>query len=148
ILALGEAGSWRAQHVLSWLAGFGHRSGESAPVSALAQPLAVIALGLARGGVLGEEAKRLAANERDPALRCRAIESLGNHGDDKVMGPLMRELSGRNLAARRSAALALARVGSDLATPGLMTAFELEKEQLTRGFLLLAIGQRGEPAGE
>jgi HEAT repeat protein len=190
ILALGETGSARAQHTLSWLAGFGHtgvgrKGGETAPVATLAQPLAVIALGLARaggenpaldalvaqldpparqaapdlevarlfyrdlarGGVLGEQAKRLAASERDPALRCRAIESLGTNGDEKVMGPLMRELSGRNLAARRSAALALARVGSDLATPGLMTALELEREQLTRGFLLLAIGQRGDAAG-
>jgi len=76
-------------------------------------------------------------------LRAAAIEALGSSASPAVLAQLLGCLNGRDLELRRSAALALARSPQALATPSLLTAYELESEPLTRGFLLLSIGQRG-----
>jgi len=81
-------------------------------------------------------------NAPDP-VRARAIERLGTLSSGKAMPALQRTLAGPRLELRRSAALALAEVQHDLVLPRIMTAFELEKEPLTRGFLLLAIARQG-----
>jgi HEAT repeat protein len=57
-------------------------------------------------------------------------------------------LSGPRLDLRRSAALALGEVRNSLALPALMTAFELEAEMLTRGFILVSIGKQGGPRSQ
>jgi HEAT repeat protein len=59
------------------------------------------------------------------------------------MASLQRSLVDRKIELRRSAAVALGGVQSDLVLPRLMTAYELEEEPLTRGFLLLSIAERG-----
>lgn len=76
-------------------------------------------------------------------VRAAAIEALGDSRDPLVLGRLLSHLGGHDLDLRRSAALALGRSPQPLASASLMTAYELESEPLTRGFLLLAIGQRG-----
>ncbi|MCC6671006.1 MAG: HEAT repeat domain-containing protein [Planctomycetes bacterium] len=99
------------------------------------------------GGAAGPEiGQPLASAEHEPEFRTLALAVLGRSPERGELVTLMRALSGRDLEARRAAALALARTPSDLAAPALTTACELEKEQVTRGFLLLALGQRGEAA--
>jgi hypothetical protein len=61
------------------------------------------------------------------------------------VGTLTRVLSGPHAELRRSAALALGQCRHELALPALLTAFDLEREHLTRGVLLLAIGAHQEP---
>jgi len=85
-------------------------------------------------------------NAPDP-VRARALEQLAVLEDAKALRTLQQALAGSRLALRRSAALALREVEHDLVLPRLMTAYELEKEPLTRGFLLLSIaGHGGEKA--
>jgi hypothetical protein len=62
-----------------------------------------------------------------------------------VLGKLQHHLSGARLDERRSAALALGSFHDTLALPALQTAYELESEPLTRGFVLVSIGRRGGP---
>lgn len=78
-----------------------------------------------------------------PSVRCRAIESLRSSRDPKVLGKLAHFLSGPRMDERRSAALALGGIDNALALPSLRTAFELEPEPLTRGFILVSIGRQG-----
>jgi hypothetical protein len=59
---------------------------------------------------------------------------------------LTTALSGPNRELRRSAAAGLARSPHALALPALLTAYDLEREHLTRAVLLLAIGRRNEAA--
>lgn len=74
---------------------------------------------------------------------CRALETLRTRTDDEALALLTRELSGRSLERRRSAALALGEFEHELALPALMTAAELEREPLTRGFVLISVGRQG-----
>lgn len=60
-----------------------------------------------------------------------------------VIRGLQDALAGRGVETRRSAAIALGRTEHDLVAPHLITAFEVEREPLARGFLLIAIGRRG-----
>lgn len=76
-------------------------------------------------------------------LRARAIESLSSVDRHETLSALQHWLSGAELELRRSAALALGRSHHDLALPPLLTAFEVEVEPLTKGFLLVSIGERG-----
>ncbi len=92
-------------------------------------------------------ALRVALDEDESmAARCRAIESLRGVSDPAELSKLQDLLSSSRLELRRSAALALGGAGTPLALPALMTAFELEAEPMTRGFLLIAIGELGGPA--
>jgi HEAT repeat protein len=75
--------------------------------------------------------------------RCRATESLRLSGDGADLPPLTHALSGNDLQVRRSAALAMGGFQHPLVLPRLQTAFELEKEPMTRGFILIAIGEQG-----
>lgn len=84
------------------------------------------------------------ANEDVSTLvRCRATESLRLSGDGADLPPLTHALVDRNLQVRRSAAIALGGFSHPLVLPRLQTAYELESEPMTRGFILLAIGEQG-----
>lgn len=84
-----------------------------------------------------------ADQDESPAVRCRAIEALTSSHDPKVLPRLQRHLSAARLDERRSAALALGALENPLSLPALQTAYELENEPLTRGFVLVSIGRRG-----
>lgn len=84
-----------------------------------------------------------ADHDESPAVRCRAIEALTSSHDPKVLAKLQHHLSAARLDERRSAALALGAIENPLALPALQTAYELEGEPLTRGFVLVSIGRRG-----
>lgn len=89
---------------------------------------------------------RMAFEGGEPTeVRARALESLRSAADAEVLSGLQDVVHGRNLAARRSAALALGGFGHDLVAPALMTAFETEVEPMARGFLLVSLGQQGGP---
>lgn len=101
---------------------------------------------LAPGAPLSTLALELATSRSESTrVRCRAIESLRNVSDPSVLSKLQDLASGPRLELRRSAALALGGAKTTLALPALMTAFETEAEPLTRGFLLIAIGEQGGP---
>ena len=80
-----------------------------------------------------------------PSVRCRAVEALAQAKAADTLSKLQDLLSGPRLDLRRSAALALGEHTDPLALAPLMTAFELESESLTRGFILTSIGRRGGP---
>ncbi|MBL8861226.1 MAG: HEAT repeat domain-containing protein [Planctomycetes bacterium] len=93
---------------------------------------------------LEELALELALDEREsPSVRCRAVEALASAKDPKTLAKLQTLLSGPRLDLRRSAALALGATRELVVLPALMTAFELEAEVLTRGFVLIGIGRLG-----
>jgi HEAT repeat protein len=93
-----------------------------------------------------ELAFQLAAdNSEAPSVRCRAVEALASAKAPDALSKLQGFLSGPRLDLRRSAALALGEHADPLALAPLMTAFELESESLTRGFILTSIGRRGGP---
>lgn len=187
ILALGAAGGGEAIHKLCSIASGLRREGGQ-QISEISQPLAVIALGLARGrgasasldsfvrdltaastrSAAHEQLElaallyqRLAPNARLDALvdsvladkdasrmlRCCAIESLGVSDRAATLGRLLDLRYGRDVALRQSAALSLGEHANDLAAPSLLTSFELEREQLAKGFSLIAIGRRADEAG-
>jgi len=77
------------------------------------------------------------------SLRCRSVEALRHETDRESLAFLTRAINGPNLEIRRSAALALGEFRHPLALPALQTAFELEKDALTRGFALISIGRQG-----
>ena len=89
--------------------------------------------------------KRSADEKEDALVRCRALETLAHASDGVSLGILMRALAGSELEARRSASVALGEFEHSLVLPRLQTAFELEREVMTRGFLLIAIGRQGGP---
>ena len=86
----------------------------------------------------GDDAK---AHSPGGHAAARAVEALRYDGADEVTPRLLDALGERELAQRRSAALALG--GRPDALPALKTAYELEREPLTRGFLLLSIADCG-----
>ncbi|MCY2960552.1 MAG: HEAT repeat domain-containing protein [Planctomycetota bacterium] len=93
---------------------------------------------------LEELALELAFAEHEPpGVRCRAAEALGSTRDPATLAKLQTLLSGPRLDLRRSAALALGATRDSRAQPGLMTAWELEADPLTRGFVLISIGRTG-----
>ncbi|MBL8856951.1 MAG: HEAT repeat domain-containing protein [Planctomycetes bacterium] len=87
-------------------------------------------------------------DDESPSVRCRAVESLRTSNDDATLSEMQHFLSGSRLDLRRSAALALGEFQNSLALPALMTAFELEAEPLTRGFILISIGKQGGPKAQ
>ena len=78
----------------------------------------------------------------DIRLRCRVTESL-SLDDDTLLANVLEELGDGNTDRRRSAAVTLARSPSAFAFPKLQKAFEKEEEPMTRGLMLVSIGQRG-----
>lgn len=103
---------------------------------------------LAPPGPLHGLAAELAVDDREsPSVRCRAIEALRSASGRESLALLQRQLGAARMDVRRSAALALGTYADELALPALQTAFELEPEPLTRGFLLTSIGRRGTPEG-
>ena len=95
------------------------------------------------------EAKRLSGlfdgrrgRSNAPAdVASRATGALRYGEVDDVLPALLDAVGGRSSEGRRAAALALGDVKGGLEP--LMTAFELEKEPLARGFALLSIGRHG-----
>lgn len=99
---------------------------------------------LSPGDKLARTTEDLAGSRHtDPVVKARAMERLPATVGVDAMASLQRSLVDRKLELRRSAAVALGGVDSDLVLPRLMTAYELEEESLTRGFLLLSIAERG-----
>ncbi|MCC6407635.1 MAG: HEAT repeat domain-containing protein [Planctomycetes bacterium] len=99
---------------------------------------------LAPSKELESVARVIARDEATPTpLRARAIESLSSVDSSDTLSLLQHWLSGRDVELRRSAALALGRSRHDLALPPMLTAFEIEAEPLTKGFLLVSIGEQG-----
>ena len=97
------------------------------------------------------QALALAALEDEDApaaLRCRATETLRLAGDAAELPRITRLLGDGDVEVRRSAALAMSGTRHPLALPALKTAYELEKEPLARGFVLLAIAEQGGPAAQ
>lgn len=93
-------------------------------------------------------ARQLAARDtRQLATRVQAVRSLAVSRDGESLATLVRTLADPHLDVRIASALALAGQRHDLALPSLMTAYEVEREQRTRGMLLLAIGEHGTEAG-
>lgn len=76
--------------------------------------------------------------------RSRAIELVARGTDAADLRRLGDLLVHRRLSDRRAAALALGDFQGELALPVLLTAYEQEREPLTRGYVLGAIGRRGD----
>ena len=93
---------------------------------------------------LRQLALQLAWDGSEPVtVRCRAVESLRSATDDKTLSALQHLLSSARLEVRRSAALALGEYRHALVVPALQTAYDLEKDHLTRAFLLISLGRQG-----
>lgn len=100
---------------------------------------------------------RISPDERVPALaratldddnapvelRSHAVEGLLAETDAKTLRVLQRLHEGRHVDLRRAASVALGRTDHDLALPRMMSAFEAEKEPLTRGLTLVSIARQG-----
>jgi HEAT repeat protein len=111
------------------------------------EPLGVAAMmyqTLAPGEALRELALELARDGSEPVtVRCRAIEALRGATDAETVSALQHLLSGARVELRRSAALALGEARHPLVVPALQTAYDLERDQLTRAFLLVSLGRQG-----
>ena len=83
------------------------------------------------------------AQDQAPAARSCAMAALAVEASGANLKALLEGLGSRRLAARRAAALALRGADRDSVSGPLRTAYELESELLTRGFLLLSIGDVG-----
>jgi HEAT repeat protein len=100
---------------------------------------------LAGGTSLDAEALRAALDENAPApQRARAVEALGRLRDKRAPAALRNAVGDSRVDTRRSAAIALGDVPDNLSIAQLKTAYELETEPLTRGFLLLSLGRAGD----
>ena len=73
----------------------------------------------------------------------RGIEALRFQQPGEVLAALLRAAGSRHVEVRRSAALTLGELDHEGALAPLLTAFELEREPLARGFLLTAIASQG-----
>jgi HEAT repeat protein len=99
---------------------------------------------LVSSGEVGAVARKIAEDGHGRfEVRGRAVEAIALEEPGVAAPALTRHLNGGRVDLRRSAALGLGGVESELATPALKTAFEMEHEPLTRGFLLLSIGRQG-----
>lgn len=87
----------------------------------------------------------IADEELDVPTRCRAIASLGRSGNPEATIALVHALDDRDLEIRRAAALALAGHRDEHVLQRLLSSFEMEPEPMTRGFLLIAIGEQATP---
>lgn len=81
----------------------------------------------------------------DVPTRCRAIASLGRSGNPEATIALVHALDDRDLEIRRAAALALSGHRDEHVLQRLLSSFEMEAEPMTRGFLLIAIGEQATP---
>lgn len=89
---------------------------------------------------VGTTAAGFAIDRKEPAMvRARAVETLRT--DPSALPTLTEILNGRREDLRRSAAMAIGDMQSPLGAATLKTAFETEKEVVTRGFVLIALGQ-------
>ena len=75
----------------------------------------------------------------------RGIEALRFQEPQEVLASLLHAAGSRHVDVRRSSALTLGEVRHEGVLAPLQTAFEMEREPLTRGFLLLAIARQGGP---
>ncbi len=108
---------------------------------------AMVCQSLQPSEALSALAFELASDDKESALvRCRATEALRGCTGSAVLAKLQDLLHGSRMDLRRSAALALGTLDHELALPSLQTAYEVEAEPLTRGFVLTSIGRRGSPA--
>lgn len=80
---------------------------------------------------------------RTDPLTARAVESLRFDGGPGVIPRLFEELDSRELDVRRSIALTLGASGDPAAVDPVLRAFASERELITRGFLILALGRLG-----
>lgn len=88
-------------------------------------------------------AERAQDSQTALGVQCRAVETLRTRDDDESLAALLHHLSGRPLELRRSAAMALGEFDHDMALEPLLTAAEVEKEPMTRAFILISIGRKG-----
>lgn len=86
----------------------------------------------------GEKAARRVKHANE-----RALEALRFDADDTTLEVLLHASGSRDVEVRRSTAATLGTLSNESVLGPLMSAFELEKEPLTRGLLLIAIGRRG-----
>lgn len=93
---------------------------------------------------LVELADKLADDKGLPMpLRSRAVEVLRARADSATLAELQHLASGARIELRRSAALTLGEYEHPLASAGLRTAQDLEKEPVANAFLLVSLGRRG-----
>lgn len=122
------------------------RHAVTAPESDASVRLAALVMGELLDADWLEDAAVAELQAEDLALSCRAAEALGRVSTTRAVAALTRAASGPIRELRRSAAAGLGRSAHALALPALQTAYDLEREQLTRANLLLAIGRHAEPA--
>lgn len=95
---------------------------------------------------VGSWAEVWATDRQEPvAVRARAVEALRARQGGEHLRELTKILNGPRTELRRSAATALGTLDVPVSAPTLKTAFELEKEMLTRGLILIALGRTGGP---
>jgi|GEM_PF-1234517 len=157
--ALDEAGSQAvcasARPLAIVALGIARRRGLSASVDAFVVPFleergdethdvreaTLLGLDLARSPMAAPCATSMLAGTLDePSLACRAIEVLGGSGDPAHLPALLHRAGARDLEPRRAACLALGGFSDPLLAAALQTSFEVEKEPLARGFLMLSLG--------
>ena len=95
---------------------------------------------------LGNLFHKLHSDKSEPmGVRARAAELIPRISNDPKasLEALQYYLNCRYLELRRSAAMALGQLKHPLVLPRIMTAYELEEEPVTRGFILLAIARQG-----
>lgn len=89
-------------------------------------------------------ASEISRNEKENSIsRARAVENLAGSTDPTLLSVLIHHLGSAKVDLRRSAAMALGKFQSPMALASMQTAYEMEKDTLTRGFLAMAIGQQG-----
>jgi len=109
---------------------------------------------LAESSLLGDRLRDLSGLFDDKGRPRRTVKDALPRGVEalrfdehpaEVQVALMKALGSRDLEVRRSAATPLGRLESDDVLPVLFTAFEMEKEMLARGLILIAVGRQGGP---
>lgn len=90
-------------------------------------------------------AATMLADENAPlSLRSHAVEGAVAANDAKSLRVLQRLHEGRHVDLRRAASVALGTSEHELVVPRLLSAFEAEKEPLTRGLTLMSIAAHGD----
>jgi len=174
LLAIGSGGTAAHAHALSaWLAA--SRQGESivaalagfalledGPARRMLATTAASLLGDERNEVQAAAALAITAHDAEAGLvaarrltteastigdRAFAAQVFGRDADDADVGRLIELASTRSVDVRRSAAFALGRTRTPAALRALTEALERERDQSTRAFVLLALGDhRGDGA--
>jgi len=111
---------------------------------------AAASLGLVGDAGSLERLSEIACDRKsDPALRARALWSLGASGDASQHAVVLECLRDSNVDVRRAAALALGSLGEpEVSVAALRTVLESDGDVAARAFSLLALGEIATPAAK